>query len=676
MRNQPIRIKMLIAFLAVAIFVSGILIIQYVYSHKKEETANLVNKLEQFKTLILNDAKAQQDFINIDLTSDRYYLTNSSLRLDDHKKWQREMSIILQEIKGLGMTQNLVLGEQVEKLNDTRLRYDDAFVKLVESTTELGFKDYGLTGEMRDFVHTLEDSFPDCIPLDRILMLRRHEKDFIIRKERKYIAKFKALHQSIKADLLANPDHKSKTAVTLLDDYARAFNRLATAHQKNGIQTNTGLMADVENLENELIFNTSNLIIGTKEKAQLALNDIHLFFILAIVAFAIAVFILTNQLAKILTRPILTLQKNVDQFVLSGFDSDFRIQAFENRSDELGSLYQYFKKLGDEITIHFRNYRSKAEKKHREILTKNNQIKEQKRLLEEQKNQLSAQNKSVMDSIAYAQRLQKAIFPNKETLHEKIGAFTLFFKPRDIVSGDFYWVDETADSIYFAVADCTGHGVPGAFMSLLGYNFLNQAILDLELRETDDILDYLNASISELLNQNNENEGIHDGMDMALCRWIKSETILQYSGANRPLIVVRDGEIQQFESDRLPIGWSFNKERQPFSAKKIKLQNDDQVFIFSDGYYDQFGGENDKKYKFKRFKSLLSEMSSTDTKSNKMLLENSLNSWMKGSEQVDDICVLGVSANHFLEISSSKHIKNKKKQDNSEDGFQKFKVVN
>lgn len=668
---------MLGAFSALALFVSAILIIQRISSVKKEETGLLINKLEKFKSLVLNDAKAQQDFINVDLISDRYFLTHSSLRLDAHYKWQKEMDLTLHEIKDLGVTENLLLEEQVDGLDDLKSRYNSAFNKLVESTTELGYKDYGLTGKMREYAHNLEDSFPDCISLEKLLMLRRHEKDFIIRKERKYIAKFNDLIKQVRADLIVKNDLRSKAALTQLINYGNIFQELASAHQKNGIHSNSGLMAEVEEIENELLLSTDDIILRTKEKAQITLNDIEYFFWVSIAVFMLIVGFLIDRLSRILSRPILTLQEHVDEFVVSGFQSDFEVSYFEGRKDELGALYQDIKNLSEEITIHFRNYRSKAEKRHREILTKNNKIKEQKRLLEDQKNLLSLQNKSVMDSIAYAKRLQKAIFPDKDLLKEKIGNYTLFFKPKDIVSGDFYWVDETTDSIYFAVADCTGHGVPGAFMSLLGYNFLNQAILDLELRETNDVLDYLNSSISELLNQKNETEAIQDGMDIALCRWIKSESVLQYSGANRPLLLVRNGEVQQYDSDRLPIGWNFNSERQPFSSRKIKVQKEDQIYLFSDGYYDQFGGDNDKKFKFRRFKSLLSEMDGRNPESNKKLLSQTLGHWMKNTDQIDDICVLGVSAEHFLTFSSELFMSGKNESDeNKENGYQQFKVVN
>jgi len=667
---------MLGAFVAVAIFVSAILIIQHISSKNKEETGLLINKLEKFKALVLNDAKAQQDFINVDLISDRYFLTGTSLRIDAHNQWQSEMDVKLNEIKDLGIRENLILEEQVRELNDLKSSYNSAFTKLVSSTTKLGYKDYGLTGEMRVFAHTLEDSFPDCIALENLLMLRRHEKDFIIRREPKYIAKFNYLIKRISADLSTKKDVRSQSALAHLIDYGNIFQKVASSHQRNGIHSNSGLMAQVDEIENKLILTTDDIILRTKEKAQLARKDIQFFFWIAVVGFILIAGFLIDRLSRILTKPIITLQRQVDQFVLSGFQSDFKILSFEGRTDELGRLYKDIKNLGNEITVHFRNYRSAAEKKHREILTKNNKIKEQKKLLEEKKNQLSQQNKSVMDSIAYAKRLQKAIFPSKDLLNEKIGDCTLFFKPKDVVSGGFYWIDETGDSIYFAVADCTGHGVPGAFMSLLGNNFLNQAILDLELRETDDVLDYLNSSISELLNQKHEAEGIQDGMDIALCRWIKSESILQYSGANRPLLIIRDGEVQQYDSDRLPIGWSFNNQRQPFSSKKIKLKKGDQIYLFSDGYYDQFGGDNDKKFKFKRFKSLLSEMDGSMPEANKKLLSQTLAEWMKITDQIDDICILGVSADHFLAVSSENFIAKRTKSDNNnESGYRQFKVV-
>ncbi len=663
MRNQPIRVKIILAFIAVSICVSGILLIQAYYTQRKSETNQFVNELERYKTLVLNDAKTQTDFISIDLISDAYFLTESSVRLDDHRQWQSVMKETIEKLSEYDLSQSVVVDEQLKELESLSERYNKSFHNLVESTTILGFKDYGLTGEMRTYAHLLEDSFPEIIPLEKVLMLRRHEKDFIIRKEDKYAQKFEELLNLILLNIKSkNQTERTKGAIILLENYQQAFNNIYYYHKKNGLYTHSGLKAELDQNENNLLNYCETLITETKDRASQVLADIKAYFWVMIVLCLILVSVMVNYLSRLLSRPIITLSGHMQAFVESGFTANFINERLETRKDEMGSLYGFFRDLAEEITVHFRNYRDSAERRHKEILRKNEQIEHQKELLESQRNLLAAQNKSVMDSIAYAKRLQRAIFPQESEMQAFLGEFMLLFKPKDVVSGDFYWVTDTPDSIFFAVADCTGHGVPGAFMSLLGYNFLNQAIEEMDLHDTNDILDYLNGSISDLLNQHRDTDEIKDGMDIILCRWIKSEGVLQYSGANRPLLIVRDGEVREYKSDRLPIGWNFTSKRKPFSASELTLEKGDLLILSSDGYYDQFGGVKDKKFKYRNFKSLVSEMNPNDVNYSQGLLESTLQNWMGTTEQVDDICILGVSADHFLEMSTLRNVKTATKE--------------
>jgi serine phosphatase RsbU (regulator of sigma subunit) len=305
--------------------------------------------------------------------------------------------------------------------------------------------------------------------------------------------------------------------------------------------------------------------------------------------------------------------------------------------------------MAEEITVHFKNYRDNAEKKHREIMAQKAEIEDKTLMLEDQRNLLAQQNKSMTDSISYAQRLQRSLFPNNDQMHQILGDHLLMFQPKDIVSGDFYWVEETADSIYFGVIDCTGHGVPGAFMSVLGYNYLSMALHVMDLRETNDILDFINKSISVRLNQHSSEGEIKDGMDLGLCRYMKGGDVVQFSGANRPMVVIRNGEAKVYDSDRLHIGWNFENQRQPFTAREISLEKDDLVFLFSDGYNDQFGGAKDKKFKFNQFRALLSESDPKNLGRTSKLIIDTFLTWKGQADQVDDVCVLGVRAGNLME---------------------------
>jgi len=250
---------------------------------------------------------------------------------------------------------------------------------------------------------------------------------------------------------------------------------------------------------------------------------------------------------------------------------------------------------------------------------------------------LENQNKEIIQSINYAQRLQDAILPSKKLLEAMFRDFDIFFRPKDIVSGDFYWLESTEKYTFFAVADCTGHGVPGALVSVVGDNALNRCINELMLTDPGEILDRLTILVEHTFD--NADGIVSDGMDICLCRWDhKSELV--YSGAFNPLYLLRKNEFLDFKADRQPIG-KFIK-RSPFTSTKIEVSKRDQIFLFSDGYLDQFGGEKGKKLKSTGFKEhLLSALNNSENPFNDAL-GKSFRDWRKNEEQIDDICILRV----------------------------------
>jgi len=250
---------------------------------------------------------------------------------------------------------------------------------------------------------------------------------------------------------------------------------------------------------------------------------------------------------------------------------------------------------------------------------------------------LENQNKEIIQSINYAQRLQDAILPSKKLLEAMFRDFDIFFRPKDIVSGDFYWLESTEKYTFFALADCTGHGVPGALVSVVGDNALNRCINKLMLTDPGEILDRLTILVEHTFD--NADGIVSDGMDICLCRWDhKSELV--YSGAFNPLYLLRKNEFLDFKADRQPIG-KFIK-RSPFTSTKIEVSKGDQIFLFSDGYLDQFGGEKGKKLKSTGFKEhLLSALNNSENPFNDAL-GKSFRDWRKNEEQIDDICILRV----------------------------------
>lgn len=251
--------------------------------------------------------------------------------------------------------------------------------------------------------------------------------------------------------------------------------------------------------------------------------------------------------------------------------------------------------------------------------------------------QLETQNREIIQSINYAQRLQGAILPSKKLMEAVFKDFDIYFRPKDIVSGDFYWMETTKEYTYFAVADCTGHGVPGALVSVVGYNALNRCINELNLTDPGEILDKLTILVEHTFD--NADSIVSDGMDICLCRW-DNKNELVYSGAFNPLYLFRNNEFEEVKANRQPIG-KFIK-REPFISHTIQLIDGDQIFLFSDGYLDQFGGERGKKLKSKGFREhLISAAEKTENSFNENL-DESFNNWRMKNEQIDDVCILRV----------------------------------
>jgi serine phosphatase RsbU (regulator of sigma subunit) len=278
-------------------------------------------------------------------------------------------------------------------------------------------------------------------------------------------------------------------------------------------------------------------------------------------------------------------------------------------------------------------------------LKRDNQILEEKvkqRTVEirKQKDEISEQKKEIMDSIHYAQRIQKAALPTDNIVQDVMPEHFILYLPRDIVSGDFYWIASKDEKIIFAAADCTGHGVPGAFMSMLGVSFLNEIVNKTRRLSPGKMLDQLRNHVKETLSQSQEGES-KDGMDIALCVLDKQKMILQYSGAYNPLFLIRDNELTEYKANRMPIGIHGGEESR-FTDHTIKLKEGDCIYIFSDGFQDQIGGERGKKFLTKSMKALITEVHSQPMLKQQDILTDVLKQWMEGYEQVDDILMLGV----------------------------------
>lgn len=262
--------------------------------------------------------------------------------------------------------------------------------------------------------------------------------------------------------------------------------------------------------------------------------------------------------------------------------------------------------------------------------------------IEEKNRVVEARNKDILDSINYAKRIQEAILPPPAVVRSLFPHSFVLYKPKDIVCGDFYWFEEKGGKKMFAAVDCTGHGVPGAFMSVVGYNHLNQAVNEMGLTKPSDILDQMNRNVTATLRQSYEESSVRDGMDLALVAIDPASMTLEFAGANNPVWLIRNSELIEIKGDKFPVGFFLGEELKKFTNHTIKLQSGDSVYVFSDGFEDQFGGEKGKKFMSRRLKQLLQENQHLPMEQQLIELENTFESYRGNHEQVDDICMIGV----------------------------------
>jgi phosphoserine phosphatase RsbU/P len=359
----------------------------------------------------------------------------------------------------------------------------------------------------------------------------------------------------------------------------------------------------------------------------------------------IIVSILMYRKTKVITNPIKNLVDNVDRIT----NGNLRERAEVTGNNEITRLSEKFNMMIAQLESYYYELEEKVkertlriEKQKKEIESQRDALAEKNTMLNEAYMEIEEQKKHIMDSIYYARRIQTAILPSFTQLDKYLKSYFIFYMPKDIVSGDFYWMSVNSGLVMIAAVDCTGHGVPGAFMSIVGFNQLNNAVTVQKVRKASDILNVLNKGVIQTLNENTSETSIKDGMDMTLCVFDFKNKKVDFAGANNPIIHIRDNNMVKIKGDRFPIGAFIDGQEQLFANNEIKLVDGDMIYLFSDGYADQFGGPENKKFFTKRFEQLLFDIHNEPLDQQKELLKTTLYDWMGNNDQVDDILVIGI----------------------------------
>ena len=361
-------------------------------------------------------------------------------------------------------------------------------------------------------------------------------------------------------------------------------------------------------------------------------------YVLIFVAALILIITLIYRNTRNITNPIRKLVTNVNRIA----DGNLNERAEVAGNNEITTLSQKFNVMIEQLEELYTDLDKKVKERTAQVVAQKEEIEAQRDELEKHRDQLAEQQKHIMDSITYAKRLQNAILPTHDYIKDLFPDYFIVFHPKDVVSGDIYWFNQLNGKKYFSAIDCTGHGVPGAMVSMVGHNWLEYAVKDLKLERPIDILNALNDGVTSTFKETDEDGAVKDGMDLALCCVDYDSMKLQFAGAYNPAIIIRNGELIQLKGDKCPIGAFSRRAVVGYTHQEMDIQKGDMVYVFSDGYADQFGGDDGRKFLIANFKKLLIDVHTLPVEQQKDKLEQTFFDWMKYENQLDDILVVGI----------------------------------
>lgn len=516
------------------------------------------------------------------------------------------------------------------------------------------------TQEKRTLVKITQEDLPEVIDGINRLSLEWNESD-VMKKNRivAEIDKLLEMYDVVKKELPDMRSYDEDFNVFYARDYAEE-----------------GGVIDVQ--AREILFDLNNLIINMRKNAERESSEMHEAFDqlqsylrnfgIGLVIGAVLIALLTGRSivkpVRQLKTALLSLGKGViprkpvnitnDEIGEMAVALNALMEGFKNTTEFAGQVgrgnfdypYQPLSeedKLGESLLLMARTLGDNERNLERQVRERTQELEETTQQVKEKSQRIEELYKDVTASIRYAKRLQETILPPGKIIKEMFPDSFVLFRPKDIVSGDFYWFRQVKNKLLFAVVDSTGHGVPGAFMSLVGFNGLNQSIKENENHlEADLVLASFHKIAQENLNKSNEYQNVRDSMDMALCIYDTRTRNLEYSGANIPMYLVRDGVLQQIKPNKCSIG-SMEHGEYKFQKHTIPMLTNDKVYLFSDGFVDQFGGPKGRKFMYNQFRQMILGVHGEEMEQQKKEFELRLDTWMEGYSQVDDILFVGVS---------------------------------
>jgi serine phosphatase RsbU (regulator of sigma subunit) len=656
------------------------------YLNEKRSLAETIfQELDETHILSMQAFKLQSDYLFIESKNEAYYqsgkseiINNFNYNLVNLQNRLQKLNLNTRRIDPTLQTYNYIL-------TGLHNYYGLMFKRIQDLYFKRGFKDRGLEGRMREFAHLLMNEKVNSGFDYKILLLRRHEKDFIIRKELVYVKEYKKLLSELVLECRNWPpllNNKHKMELGWLLNYGNAFDSIVKLESKIGLHPNQGYQA--------LLNKSFNTIQGYYSEYGNSLtqikNDYSTGVIITMIVYStltvIILFWVARHFILKLTNGVSLIRNTMSAYVETNFTSmpkvtrlpdnyEFRsiLVSFLKISKEMNEYINFFKQKVDERTKEINKQKEEIESQKLMILKQNSLLSVQKLELEIGKENLQMKNKDLLDSIRYAKRLQDALLIPSSDFKNYLQESFVLFMPKDIVSGDFYWIDSInvpkkiliAENknlngafenepnnkheklIMIAAADCTGHGVPGAFMSILGIEAMRKCINEKNISSPGKLLYELNNEVLKSLHYQSNGKGVlRDGMDLSVVVFCAEKQRLIFSGANAQIIRVRNASAEVFKGNKRPIGsYDLYFEKIKFCETEIDVKAGDTFYLFSDGFTDQFGGVNDKKFKRRQFTNLLIDISKEEMDLQRELLRVAFNNWRGNKEQVDDVLVMG-----------------------------------
>jgi len=640
------------------LLISAILIFISSSFYRKRESINAsIQEIGKVQVLLYRDIQLMNSFYLYESRNPAFFTNRNSKYLSEHHELNSRIRSSIGSLKGnRGIrknSENIHLLNTIEKdLKD----FSDTFYQIVLLISNRGFQQFGLEGDIKKTAGALK-SYPALH--NEALRLAGYQETFLgsatLENYRLLLAETDTL------EMLVGDRYSGQALTSLaftLELYKRKLTELKQLDDKIGVRFDTGLKKRTADLSAGIIENIQLLVSQAELQRDKTFREMQAGLALLFIVSGVTLLFVTYQVASRITYRVSAVTQSIAAFVQSGFSASHAFD-FKESSDEVGVLIKNLRIMHAQLAELVKNFTIRVEEQTHELLQqkleiehKNLEIQSQvnelslkSTLIEEHLESLKRKNKYIIDSINYARRIQEAMLPSGQLIYSRFPESFVLYMPKDIVSGDFYWMKALThkgkEYTLLAVADCTGHGVPGAFMSMLGIAFLNEIVLRKSIIEPHDILNNLRNYLVNCLNSGLNELDIDDGMDIAVCLIDHLQQQISFAGAKRPMYLIKNHEVVSVKGTNRSI-CKTGSVNHSFTKHTIEFSQEDTLYLFTDGLTDQFGGPDDQKFQYKRLRETLLKVSDKKMVDQKLAILQTIQAWKGTRRQIDDITLIGL----------------------------------